>query len=62
VIGGVGSAIAEYKATLKNTPPQLFLGLPDKFGKVAEYRYLLERYGLTAPQIARSIEGRYREL
>ena len=62
VIGGLGSAVAEYKATLKKTPPQLFLGLPDKFGKVAEYRYLLERYGLTAPQIARSIEGRFREL
>jgi transketolase len=62
VVGGLGGAIAEYKATLKNTPPQLFLGIPDKFGKVAEYKYLLELYGLTAPQIARTIEGRYREL
>jgi transketolase len=55
VIGGLGGAIAEYKTTLKNTPPQLILGLPDKFGKVGHHKYLLEKYGLTGPQIAQKI-------
>ena len=52
VIGGLGGAIAEYKTTLKDGPPQLIIGLPDKFGKVGEHRYLLEKYGLTAKHIA----------
>ena len=55
VIGGLGGAIAEYKTTLRNAPPQLIIGLPDRFGKVGEYRYLLEKYGLTANQIAERI-------
>jgi transketolase len=55
VIGGLGGAIAEYKTTLKNAPPQLIMGLPDKFGKVGEYRYLLEKYGLIGTKIAERI-------
>jgi transketolase len=55
VIGGLGSAVAEYKSTLSNAPPQLMLGLPDAFGPTADYRYLLDKYGLVAPKIADSI-------
>jgi transketolase len=55
VIGGLGSAVAEYKSTLPNAPPQLILGLPDEFGPTADYRYLLEKYGLVAPKIANKI-------
>jgi transketolase len=55
VIGGLGAAVAEYKTTLDGAPPQLILGLPDKFGKTADYRYLLEYYGLVAEKIAQSI-------
>jgi transketolase len=58
VIGGLGAAVAEYKATLDGAPPQLILGLPDKFGKTADYRYLLESYGLVAQKIANSILDR----
>ena len=61
VIGGLGGSIAEYKTGLKNAPPQLILGLPDKFGRVGEHRYLLEKYGLTAKQIARTIKIAYKE-
>jgi transketolase len=60
VIGGLGSAIAEFKTTLKNAPPQLILGLPDKFGKVAGHRFLLEKYGLTANHISDQILNVYR--
>ena len=59
IIGGLGGAIAEYKTTFGNTPPHLILGLPDKFGKVAEHKYLLEKYGLTANYIAESIINKY---
>lgn len=58
VIGGLGGAIAEYTATLKARPPQLFLGLPDMYGKAGEYEFLLDKYGLTAQKIAQSIEKR----
>jgi transketolase len=57
VIGGLGGAVAEYKTKLRNAPPQLILGLPDNFGKAGDYRYLLEKYGLTGEKIAQSIKG-----
>jgi transketolase len=57
VIGGLGGAVAEFKATLKQAPPQLFIGLPDKFGKVGEYKYLLKTYGLTAIDITARIRA-----
>lgn len=52
VIGGLGSAVAEYLAPLRQRPPQLILGLPDHFGKAGDYRYLLESHGLVGPEIA----------
>jgi len=55
VIGGLGSAVAEYTSGWQNTPPQLIIGLPDYFGKAGEYRYLLEKYSLTGPQIVKRV-------
>lgn len=55
VVGGLGSAVAEYKSTLPKAPRQLLIGLPDDFGKSGEYRYLLEKYGLIAERIAKNI-------
>lgn len=57
VIGGLGSAVAEYLAPKRLKPPQLILGLPDKFGKSGEYKWLLERYGLTGEGIAASAKA-----
>ena len=51
VIGGLGSAVAEYKAACRNSPPQLTIGLPDAFDSAGEYRFLLEKHGLLAPQL-----------
>ena len=59
IIGGLGSAIAEYKATLNNAPRQIILGLPDSFGEVGEHQYLLKKYGLKADQIAEKISSEY---
>lgn len=55
IIGGLGSAVAEYTSSLRGSPPQLTIGLPDEFGATAEYRFLLEKYGLVAPRIAERI-------
>lgn len=52
VIGGMGSAVAEYKATLANTPRQIFLGFPDAFAKAGSQNYVWEQVGITATQIA----------
>jgi transketolase len=61
VIGGLGSAVAEYKSARRNAPPQLILGLPDAFGATGEYRYLLEKYGLVAPGIAAAIQASFNQ-
>lgn len=59
IVGGLGSAISEYKAMLKKSPPQLTLGIPDKFGKAGEYKDLLESFGLTSKHIAQRIVNQY---
>lgn len=55
VVGGLGSAIAEYKATLRNAPPQIFLGLPDAYGKAGAYEWMMEEYGLSVKGICERI-------
>jgi transketolase len=55
LIGGLGGAVAEYKAGLKQSPRQVFIGIPDRFGKAGDYKYLLGKYGLTGAQIAERI-------
>lgn len=55
VVGGMGSAVAEYKATLANTPRQVFLGFQDSFVQAGSQRYIWEQVGLTAEQIAARI-------
>ncbi|TAJ43697.1 transketolase family protein [Methanofollis fontis] len=59
VVGGLGGAVAEYKTTLHSAPPQLFIGVPDTFGKAGEYKWMLEHYGLTAKGIAEKIFDMY---
>ena len=49
------SAVAEYKAAKRSAPPQLILGLPDRFEKAGDYRYMLEKTGLVAAKIAERI-------
>lgn len=61
-IGGLGGAIAEYKATKKSAPPQIFIGLPDAYGKAADYEFLLDRYSLTAEKISARIQNEFQNL
>lgn len=56
IVGGLGSAVAEYLAPKKQKPAQLMLGIKDTFPHAGTYQYLLESCRLTAPQIAEDIE------
>lgn len=56
ILGGMGSAVAEYKATKSNTPRQVFIGFPDSFAKAGTQQYIWEQIGLTGVQIAERIK------
>ena len=55
VIGGLGSAVAEYLAPKKNKVPQMLLGLPDAYIKTGDYGYMLKDQSLTAEAISEKI-------
>ena len=55
VIGGLGSAIAEYKSSLQKSPKQLFLGIKDTYSKGGNYKFLQEKHRLTPEKIAEDI-------
>ena len=57
IIGGLGGAIAEYKADKENTPRLIRIGVEDNFGKLGDLHYCWEQHGLTAPQIADRIKS-----
>ena len=61
IIGGMGSAVAEYKATLANAPRQVFIGFPDSFAEAGTQQYIWEQRGLTDVQIAERIEKELRK-
>ena len=53
VVGGLGTAIAEYKAKLLSTPRQLFLGVKDTYSKGGTYNFLKENIGLLVKKLQR---------
>lgn len=55
VIGGMGSAIAEYKATKANAPRQVFLGFQDSFYPAGSQAFVLEEAGLAPESIVERI-------
>lgn len=57
IIGGLGSAIAEYLAPKRLKVPQLCIGLPDAYIDAGDYNYMLEQQGLTAVPLAQKIAG-----
>lgn len=56
IVGGLGSAVAEYLAPKKQKPAHLMLGIKDTFPHAGTYQYLLELCRLTGDQIAEDIE------
>jgi len=55
IIGGLGSAISEFKSTLEKSPKQLFLGVKDVYGKGGTYNHLLNKHGLTPEKIVENV-------
>ena len=55
IIGGLGSAIAEHKSGLKNSPKQLFIGIKDTYTKGGSYKFLQEKHRLTPEKIVEDI-------
>ena len=56
ITGGLGSAVAEYVSSIPDSPVVNRIGLPDEFVITAEYRYILEKYGLVGSHIANTIK------
>lgn len=61
-IGGMGSAVAEYKATFADTPRQIFIGFPDSFAEAGSQRYVWEQKGLTDTGICNRIKNEWGSL
>ena len=55
IIGGLGTAIAECKSSLKQSPKQLFLGIKDIYSKGGSYNFLKEKHRLTPEKIVEDI-------
>ena len=62
IIGGLGSAISEYKSTLGGGPKQIFIGVNDQYSKGGSYSYLKNKNGLSAEKIVTTVLQNYRSL
>lgn len=62
LIGGLGSAVAEYIATIKDSLLLEMIGLPDMYLKAGDYGYMLDKYGLNAEKIVEKILKKYKEM
>jgi transketolase len=56
-IGGLGGAVAEYKAGIVGAPKQVIASLGDKFQKLGDHAFLMKENGLTAPDLANLAEA-----
>ena len=55
VLGGMGSAVAEYKATKANAPRQVFIGFNDSFYPAGNQDFVLDEAGLSVERIVERI-------
>ena len=62
IIGGMGSAISEFKSTLKNSPPQIFIGVNDIYKKSGDYSFMKDTYGLTKDKIVENIKINFNKI
>jgi transketolase len=55
IIGGLGSAVAEYKARFEKAPKQIICGLSDSFRKIGNYEFQMKDNRLVAEDIAEKV-------
>ena len=53
--GGLGTAVSEVNTKLKNSAPQLFIGIPSEYSEAGDYEFLLDKFGLTVDKITKKI-------
>ena len=56
IYGGLADAVAGHLAQKGGAPPLQVFGVSDRYVKPGPYRYLLEQYGLTAENIAKTLK------
>jgi len=56
VLGGMGSAVAEYKATKESAPRQAFIGFNDSFYPAGNQDFVLDEAGLSVDKIVDRIK------
>ena len=61
ILGGLGSAIAEEIVQIKNSPPQIFIGIEDYYEKGGNYLYLKDKYGINSEKIFTKVINSYEE-
>ena len=61
ILGGLGSAVAEYYACRERRPRQLMLGVNDFYPHPGSYAYLLDECGLTPEKISERVMEIYAE-
>lgn len=61
ILGGLGSAVAEYYACKKKRPRQLMIGVNDFYPHPGSYEYLLNVCGLSPEKIAERVKNEYAE-
>ena len=62
IIGGLGSAIAEYNSKLPSSPKQLFIGIKDTYSKGGTYKFLKEKHRLSPEKIVDDILNEYKKI
>jgi len=55
IIGGLGSAVAEYVGAQTQRPRQLTLGIPQGYPHAGDYGWMLEQSGLTAENLTAQV-------
>ena len=59
IIGGLGSAVSEVLSNIKNSPPQVFIGVNDYYEKGGNYFYLKNKYSISSDKIFKKIINSY---
>lgn len=59
ILGGMGSAVAEFKSQMSYAPKQVFIGFEDSFAEAGSQRYVWQQVGLTEEGIADRIKNEW---
>lgn len=62
IVGGLGTAIADYISSSGDYPPLLKLGVGDDYSEVGDYEFLLKQHRLLPEMLAEDIISKYKSL